>query len=165
MSYTTNRQLVEKAHKLGLPLIGVFSKDELPAIPKNGYYIINLEDETNAAGVFNDGSHWVGVGIENGKAVYWDSYGVAPPIEVQRFLKSFIPYEYSTKMIQSPRTGWCGMYQMFFIHFMTTHRQKIPDYYRRYALFLRLWSPDSSKNLQRLHRYMKQTTSRTSKRI
>jgi hypothetical protein len=155
MSYTTNQQLADKAHKLGLPLIGVFSKDELPEIPKPGYYIVNLENETNAAGVFNGGSHWVGIGIENNKAVYWDSYGVAPPVEVQRFLKQFIPYQYSTKMIQSPKSGWCGMYQMYFIWFMTTHRQKMPDYYRRFIYFLRLWSPEYSKNLELLRRYMR----------
>ena len=155
MSYTTNRQLADKAKRLGLPLVGVFSKDELPTVPQNGYYIVNLEDETSSAGIYNDGSHWVGIGIEDNKAVYWDSYGVAPPVEVQTFLKPFIPYEYSTKMIQSPRSGWCGMYQIFFIAFMTKHRHKYPNMYQRYKCFLRLWSPDYTKNLDMLKRFMR----------
>lgn len=154
MSYTTNRQLAEKARKLNLPLVGVYSKDELPPTPRDGYYIVNLEDETNASGVFNDGSHWVGIGIEGNKAIYWDSYGIAPPVEVQSFLTPFIPYEYSTKMIQSPRSGWCGMYQIYFIAFMTHHRQRVPNFYHRYACFLKLWSTDYNRNLDTLRRYM-----------
>jgi hypothetical protein len=157
MSYTTNFQLEKKAKQLRLPLVGVFSKDELPKIPAPGYYIINLQDETNSSGGMNEGTHWVGVGIDSNpaKAVYWDSYGVAPPIEVQEFLKPFVPYQYSTKMIQNPRSGWCGYYQLFFIAFMHQNSQRIPNYYERFRCFLQLWNTDYEKNLEKLKSLMK----------
>jgi hypothetical protein len=155
MSYTTNLDLVRKANMYGLPLVAVLSKDDLPATPKDGYYIINLEDEVSSSGMTNDGSHWVGVGIDNGKAVYWDSYGVSPPVEVQRFLAKYIPYQYATKMVQSPRSGWCGMYQLFFIAFMTRQRARQPDINKRFQCFLSLWSKDYDDNLTRLKKYIK----------
>jgi hypothetical protein len=146
MSYTTNKELMDKARQYNLPLMGVFSKDELTMAPQNGFYILNLQDEVNSAGGFNQGTHWVGIGIEDKKAVYWDSYGIPPPIEVQRFLQPFIPYQYNNTTVQSLRSGWCGFYQLYFIAWMTRQKKTVPDFYKRFQLFLRQWSKDTDKN-------------------
>jgi hypothetical protein len=56
-------------------LVGIFSKDELPSRPKDGNYIINLEDSD--AG---NGTHWTAFTIIGNKyACYFDSFGFMPP--------------------------------------------------------------------------------------
>ena len=55
----------------------VVMKDELVKIkPLSGNYIINLESSQDG-----NGTHWMGLKIENLDCVYFDSYGYLPPQE------------------------------------------------------------------------------------
>ena len=48
------------ASKLDLPIVGVFSKDELKDKPRIlGSYYINMMDSDKTDGEGNNGSHWI----------------------------------------------------------------------------------------------------------
>ena len=60
---------------------GVFSRDNLPNIIKNGAYVINLDE-------YHDiGTHWVALYVNNKTAIYFDSFGVEHiPKEIMKFI-------------------------------------------------------------------------------
>ena len=104
----SNVDLENIAKQMKLPLIGVYSKDRLPEKRYIGSYIVNMQnyDEGN-------GSHWVYILItdkDKGKAIYFDSFGVSPPQEIQDFLKPFSPYAVNNRMIQDIKSTKCGLY-------------------------------------------------------
>ena len=61
---TSNFDLEDLAQKYNLPLVGIFSKDELSKQIQVGSYIINLQDSTEGSG-----SHWVLIKIFDKKHV------------------------------------------------------------------------------------------------
>lgn len=155
----TNIDLEERAKEIGIPLVGVFSKDQLPPIRRNGGYIINLQDANDENGKPLPGTHWTAFYIEGAgrcpTAVYFDSFGVIAPAAVQHYLKPYRPWLYSQKQIQNIRSTICGYYALYFIWFMHRHRHKIPDLNKRFLAFLRLFSNDPEKNKTILERYLK----------
>lgn len=150
----TNWDLENEAHKYRLPLVGVFTKDQIPKTIQNGFYIINLQDDYDSQGNDLMGSHWTVFLIEGKEAVYFDSFGFAPPIEVQNFLKPFLPYPYNTQVVQSMRSTVCGDYVMFFMRYMYMNRKNIQSVKRRFENFLRLWDKDVLKNRDKLINYL-----------
>lgn len=150
MSYTTNFQLMEQARKQGLPLVGVFNKDALPSVRQQGFYIINLSDTENSQGESLPGTHWTVMYIEGKKACYWDSFGFPPPLEAQHFLKPYIPYPYNRHQIQNEKGGYCGVYVLYFMKFMTLNRQKKPSLDTRMKIFSSLFYCEVERNLTRL---------------
>ena len=150
----TNFDLENEAYKYRLPLIGVFNKDQIPRVLRNGFYIINLQDDFDSEGNDLMGSHWTVFYIEGKEAVYFDSFGMAPPIEVQNFLKPFLPYPYNTQIIQSMRSTVCGDYVMFFMRYMYMNQKQVKNVERRFKNFLGLWDIDVSKNRDKLINYL-----------
>lgn len=143
----TNIDLEEDCKEFQVPLVGIFNKDLLPPTPQAGGYIINTQDDLCATtGEDLPGTHWVAFYIEGKHAVYFDSFGFAPALQVQNFLKPFIPYEYNTQLIQNIRSGVCGKYVLFFLVYMTRMRRTHPDLNTRFKQFLRLWSPNVLDN-------------------
>lgn len=143
----TNYDLEEEAYKFHVPLVGIYNKDTLPPHPQEGGYIINTQDDLDATtGEDLPGTHWVAFYIEGKHAVYFDSFGFAPSLQVQNFLKPFIPYEYNTKLIQNIQSGVCGNYVLYFLVYMTRARRNDPNLNQRFKKFLSLWSPDVEKN-------------------
>ena len=60
---------------------GVFSRDNLPNIIKNGAYVINLDEYHNI------GTHWVIFHVNNKTITYFDSFGVEHiPKEIMKFI-------------------------------------------------------------------------------
>ena len=101
---------------------GVFSRDNLPNIIKNGAYVINLDE-------YHDiGTHWVALYVQstsvydryvNNKIVaYFDSFGVEHiPKEIMEFInrKKIITNIYR---IQAYDSIMCGYFCIGFINFM-----------------------------------------------
>ena len=91
----TDVQIQELAVKMHIPLECVSFKDELPSKLKyNRGYIINMEDQLDAEGLPNDGSHWTCFQIVkdiDGKVmpIYFDSFGVGPPRAVSEAVEKF----------------------------------------------------------------------------
>ena len=152
----TNFDLENEAYKYNLPLIGIFNKDQLPSgLPKNGYYIINLQDDYDVHGNDLPGTHWTVFVVEGKHAAYFDSYGFPPPIEVQNYLRPFLPYPYNRQQVQSMRSTVCGKYVLFFMMFMSSHKgiRMKP----RFEKFMSIWSPDVSQNRDRLLKLLSYT--------
>jgi len=133
----TNIDLENMAHKLNLPIVGVFSKDELPRgkTPRQvGSYYINMEDSDKG-----HGTHWIFAKVfESGHGIYFDSFGFPAPIAVQEFLKPFTPYKFSNRDIQDYYSKNCGRYCLCADY-------HIP-HYDDYDHFLEVWSDDKPKN-------------------
>ena len=101
---------------------GVFSRDNLPNIIKNGAYVINLDE------CHDIGTHWVALYVQstsvydmyvNNKIVtYFDSFGVEHiPKEIMKFInrKKIITNIYR---IQAYDSIMCGYFCIGFISFM-----------------------------------------------
>ena len=108
----TNFDLNRLCKRMDLPIVGVFSKDELEPIPhQKGTYYINMSDAKEA------GTHFVCFKIvcdedrDNYKgkknkekvceAIYFDSFGIDMPIEVANYLKNFRPIAYSNRHMRT----------------------------------------------------------------
>ena len=77
-------------------------------VAKNESYIINMSDDNLP------GTHWVSLYIKNNIAIYFDSYGLAPPNDIKRFThkKKLL---YSTDMIQNMKSTACGYFCVYFL--------------------------------------------------
>ena len=80
---------------------GVFLLDKLPTKPsKKECGIVNFDKSGG------QGTHWV-AWYKNGKTkIYFDSYGVQPPIEVINYLEN--PIYYNTDQVQPTGQVFCG---------------------------------------------------------
>jgi len=134
--------------KLSIPLIGIYTKDELPKHKQQGAYIINLQDDN-----MGNGSHWCCFINEKGHFIYFDPFGLNAPSELQLWFGK--KYIYNSKQIQSISTGYCGIYNIFFLKYMYQFKHlSINDRLKR---FMALWSKNPSENLKRLKIYMNDT--------
>ena len=133
--YTTNQTLEEEARRLGIPLHFCWNKDRFNRPTKNGGYIINLADEGN------EGTHWVALWKENRQCCYFDSFGLPPPLDVERYLPR---YYYNATVVQNPSRGFCGGYCLEFLQLMNEQRQlPVPQ---RYQAYLNLFKQNFHKN-------------------
>ena len=108
MSILNNIDIDEMASLIKLPLIGVFSKDELPKKRIDGYYVINMQNGTNSKGKELPGTHWVSCGVIKNKSFYFDSFGCVPPTSVYNYLPK--PIMYNTQQIQDIDSSDCGWF-------------------------------------------------------
>lgn len=144
MSLTTDMQLFKIADEYGINLIAVVFKDQLSYPFMKGGYIINMANSDSM------GTHWVSFWIDDAKKndaiVYFDSFGVVPPMEVRKALKKIaLKILVSDKQIQNINSGWCGIYNLFFLWFMQNHPKVSLE--KRLDLFLNLFCDDVEKNL------------------
>jgi hypothetical protein len=96
----SNFQLSDAAEKLKLKgFKGVFLRNKLPKRPAAfDCGILNLDDSI--------GTHWCcWYKLKNDK-FYFDSYGLPPPIELVRYLKSSV--NYNSEKIQPDNAVCCG---------------------------------------------------------
>ena len=98
----SNFELEDAIKKLKIPSFrGVFLLDTLPKKPnKKECGRVNFDKSGGS------GTHWV-AWYKNGKTkIYFDSYGVQPPIEVVEYLKK--PILYNTDQVQPVGQVFCG---------------------------------------------------------
>jgi len=146
---TSNFELEELAQKYKLPLVGVYSKDELPKQIQVGSYYVNLQDSTDG-----NGSHWVLVKIFDRKnALYFDSFGQPLPLQVLDFLKHYKPVPYSNRHIQNIDSSRCGLYVVACDRYMNKVMRK--NMVEQFDDFLNLFTADTKKNDNILVDYLK----------
>ena len=92
---------------------GVFSRDNLPNIIKNGAYVVNIDE-------YHDiGTHWVALYVNNKTATFFDSFGVE---HITREIKKFIARKKkiirNIYTIQAYDSIMCGYFCIGFINFM-----------------------------------------------
>ena len=92
----SNFKLEDAVGKLKISYFrGVFLLDTLPRKPNK-----------KECGIVNFDTHWV-AWYKNGKTkIYFDSYGVQPPLEVIKYLGS--PIHYNTDQLQPAGEVFCG---------------------------------------------------------
>jgi len=98
----SNFQLLDAEKKLKIKNFrGVFVRDELPKKPRKVECgILNLCDSQGS------GTHWT-AWIKNGnEKLYFDSYGLAPPVELVEYLMD--PVYYNSERIQPDGAVICG---------------------------------------------------------
>ncbi len=143
----TDRQIRELCQKMKIPLAtkkGIIFKNEIPCnLEYNKAYFINLEDEYNAEGLLNNGSHWTCFQIAkypSGKVapIYFDAYGMPPPEivkeKIMKFCKQKVPF--NTKDIQSLMANACGWYCCAYLHYINNFSHRTGDIYLDTEQFL-----------------------------
>jgi hypothetical protein len=123
---------------------GIIFKNEIPCnLEYNKAYFINLEDEYNAEGLLNNGSHWTCFQIAkypSGKVapIYFDAYGMPPPEivkeKIMKFCKQKVPF--NTKDIQSLMANACGWYCCAYLHYINNFSHRTGDIYLDTEQFL-----------------------------
>ena len=114
---------------------GVYSKDQLPTLERNKFYIINLEDSDAGKG-----SHWT-VFFYNKPltSIYYDSFGFIAPLLVQ---EKITPYIYNENEIQNYKSSACGYYCIAFMKFLHNKTNKE----EAFKTFLKLFNLQTFKN-------------------
>ena len=154
-----NFQMLELAPKMGIPLKGVYFKDELKAddLEVGKSYVINLSDEKDEDGDQNIGTHWVAlhIGKLDGKIfpMYFDSYGVGAPEDIKKIVEKRFKKQlgHTTKNVQSIVSDACGWFVMAYLHFINKFYNRTGNILVDTALFLDLFedldkSTDWKKN-------------------
>ena len=91
---------------------GVYSRDNLPKKLKDGVYVINFDEYTDA------GTHWIALYLLNIEIIYFDSFGVE---HVSKEIKQFIGHKnIKTNIfrIQANNTILRGCFSIELIDFM-----------------------------------------------
>jgi hypothetical protein len=155
----TNHDIIRISEKLKLPIVGVYSKDELKKLkPEVGTYHINMSDANKA------GTHWTLLKIfcdkdrkvnavkgsrKECEALYFDSFGIDMPLEVKEFLKPFRPIAYSNRHIQNINSEVCGWYGLL-LDYALEYKQVSNSYLEDYEKFLNSWSDSTIENTKLL---------------
>ena len=128
---------------MGIPLEGVYFKNELPPLKYNRSYILNMEDELDEDGKPNIGSHWVALQIHksaDGKVspIYFDSFGVGAPVAVSEAVFKFCGKKlpHCAKDIQSLVSSMCGWYCLAFLHWINSSKCQSGHFYTDVDRFL-----------------------------
>lgn len=91
--------------------LGVFPSDKLPSVKLQTFSMVANTDPSD-----RPGTHWVAIHVNNGKAEYFDSYGLEPSIPtIHRFLTRFNKCQYNKKQIQGFLSSVCGHYSVYYI--------------------------------------------------
>ena len=156
----TNFDLHRLCKQMDLPIVGVFSKDELEPIPQQiGTSYINMSDAHEAGTHFvcfkivcdEDRDNYKGKKNKNKvcEAIYFDSIGIDMPIEVANSLKNFRPIAYSNRHIQNIHSDVCGWYCLLF-DYALEHKQMDDTYVEDFERFLNNWSDNTITNTKLL---------------
>jgi hypothetical protein len=115
---------------------GCYSKDQLPKIINDGFYIINLEDSKDG-----NGSHWCSFYKNKNKSYYFDSYGFICPQNIENIIN---PFTYSQKQIQDVSSSSCGYYCILFIKHLDGYNKN--NFLNNYNNFLNLFDDNYYNN-------------------
>ena len=139
----SNFDIIELCKSVNLPLVGVYSKDELPNIIKPGSYYVNLQDSSEG-----NGTHWVMFYIDSKmkNAIYFDSFGYPPPIEIENFLSKFKNVPYSNRHIQDIKSTNCGLFCICLDLYLKYYAEKNLNLLDNYFKFINLFSHHTESN-------------------
>lgn len=131
MEQLTNFDIEEIYHLFKIDLKACIDYHELLHFPfEDGSYILNLGN-----------AHWTALFIKDGDGLYFDSYGVDPPVAVQKFCHEL---SVSDDTIQSLNSVLCGYYCLYFLYYMTNRFQHNIEH--TWNLFRSQFDDDERKN-------------------
>jgi len=143
-----NFDLQYYCNKLHIPLIEINFKNIFQYIkPKDGAYIINLDDYGNKGG-----THWTALIIVKKYALYFDSYGLSIPTSIKYFIKknNCRKIYYSVDQIQSLPSVTCGYYCIYFLYFITILNNRCTKYKYIINRHNSIYSQDNRYNNDRI---------------
>lgn len=141
----------------GIPLVYIGFKDKLIGTHLQvGSYVLNMADSDDGTG----GTHWICFLVEriNGihHVVYFDPFGLDPPEIVKKYVSKIDDdIVYNNEQLQNENSSICGWYVIYFIYYMNKMKQQEQDIYKRFRLFLRLFSTRPEDNRTLLKEYLK----------
>lgn len=117
----SNLDIIDLNNKLKIkPLVFIGTKDMLHLVKdyKNKFFIINLDSSVENGGS-GHGSHWVCMSTFKNYLIYADSYGVLPPLDVERWIKQrYDKFYWLNIQIQGVKASYCGWFVLFFLHLL-----------------------------------------------
>lgn len=111
----SNFDILKLSNHLGLPLVGVFSKDQLPKRKMRGLFVVNIGDAATG------GTHWTCFSTISQSVYYYDSYGAPPPTEVDQYIKITTGknrYTINKIQVQSLGATYCGWFAIAALYCM-----------------------------------------------
>lgn len=144
----TDRDIIDLAKRMQIPLAGVEFKDELSSpLEFNKAYIINLENSEDEDGHPNDGTHWTYLQInkysdDKTEAIFFDPYGQPPSENIKQVVKETtgkagLPY--TKKDIQSLMNNACGWYCLALGHFVNASKYRSGELWMDVCAFLEMF--------------------------
>jgi hypothetical protein len=134
MNETTNHDLSIICSKRNIPLNGIYNAQTIDEL-KIGNTILNL----------NGQSHWTCIIKDKNKCLYFDSFGLPPPLRICQMMGD---YTYSLKEIQALNSSSCGFYCVACLQFM---KGKTDD--RRFIIFQNFFNDEYLNNEMVLKRF------------
>ena len=118
----SNIDILRIAARYNIAVDGILCRDEVPTDLAEGYYIINLDKSTNG------GTHWTCLVVGRGDDLYFDSFGVVSPSQIDRLAGRYI---YSTVDLQDLNATSCGWWCLAFLSHVqsSADRQRGRDCY------------------------------------
>jgi hypothetical protein len=130
---TTSFELQEACKELKIPLRSIAFKDQLARLtPVQGAYIINMANSGSA------GTHWIALWNyrdrqNKSQSIYFDSFGLPPPIEVTQFAKRYgdLHVVANTRQLQPTDEGFCGQFCLLFLYYVQLNR--LTEFYHAFC--------------------------------
>jgi hypothetical protein len=97
------------------PFDFVSRNGDRPDINKDKHFIlVNIDDKNGP------GTHYHGIYIEDGNAVYFDPFGLPPPKEIKQWLKNNgLKIQYMSNHLQDKNSIMCGYFVSYFFYEMS----------------------------------------------
>jgi len=128
MKTLSNFELIQLSKENNIPLNGIYSRDNIPKLLNDGWYIINL-DRQNAIG-----THWTTFYVSKSQPnLYFDSFGFEAPQQLSNMLKH---YFYNNKRIQSLQSDSCGWYCLMTIKYNSEKNNNLYEFLQYLELFV-----------------------------
>ena len=116
---TSESELLHFLDILDININQIATKDNFKYKAKNGFYIVNLDNK------FSHGTHWCAFFCIDRYVIYFDSFGLAPPMNIISFCNKRTII-YSADHIQHIDSNACGYYCIAFIkYFNDIPKQKL----------------------------------------
>ena len=123
---------------------GCFSKDTLPRVLKQGFYIVNAQSHDKG-----NGTHWCAFYYNYPQySIWFDPFGFIANENTQNRI---IPYIFNDKDLQDINATSCGFYCIAFIKFL--HDKRLV--YSAFDTFLKMFKNDTKQNELILHQLLK----------
>jgi len=118
---------------------GCHSKDRLPPIKKNFWYIMNMENSVDKNGKPLPGTHWVSFITRNNTLFYFDPFGIICPLEVLK-VDPNDKVIYNTEQLQDQESTCCGW---FSIALILSNKGEIKN---DFQTFIKKFNTDTRRN-------------------
>jgi len=135
----SNNDISNLCKKLGIQLNGIYARNGVPSIFKNGNYVINLDNKSGS------GTHWVCFS-KVGKTIYYvDSFGMPPPEDELKCFKEHDTIHYNKKQIQNMKSILYGYFSVGFFLFQKVNKNKnMKDVITNYTKFFKTKTSDNT---------------------